>query len=192
MGEWHLSKYNIISQISPTTIGCFNSLRSSYCELNIQEALVFMDLNKFDLDDILIEKLKKLGMVVDFDEQEYLKSFTILSYALRDSIVHLTIATTLACNFNCPYCFEKHCNDNNKMSIETQNKLIEFIKNLLIKSEKKQLKIVWFGGEPLLAIDIIENISKQIIPFCDENNIIYNSDIITNGYLFNQCHAGQK
>ena len=185
MGEWHLSKYNIISQISPYSIACFNSLRGSYYELNKQEISIFMNFDKVNLNDETIEKFKKLGIIVNFDEQEYLKSSMILTYALRDDIVHFTIATTLACNFNCPYCFEKHYN-NSKMSIEIQNKLINFIKKTLIDSKKKRLKIVWFGGEPLLAPDVIENISKEIIPFCDNNNIIYSSSIITNGYLFNQ------
>lgn len=41
----------------------------------------------------------------------------------------------------------------------------------------------WFGGEPLLALDIIKYMSEKFINYCGENKIGYSSDIVTNGTL---------
>lgn len=179
MGEWHLSKYNIFSSISPSIIACFNSLKGSYCELSPEEVS-----NLYNLSDIN-KKFIETGMVVNFDEQEYLKSLVITKYNKKNESIKITIATTLACNFNCPYCFEKHYN-NSVMTLEIQNKVVSFIKKIVSYSGKNKLHITWFGGEPLLALEVIENISKEVISFCEKKNVLYTASIITNGFLFTQ------
>ena len=182
--EWHLSEYNIFSNISPFVVGCFNSFKGSYSEFTPSTILKLYELKDFDIEDNFYKKCIEAGIVVNFNEKELLKTLTITNYEKRNN-VHITIAPTLACNFNCPYCFEKH-DDNSFMDLETQEKTLEFIKKILSFSKKDKLHIHWFGGEPLLAIDIIENISKDIIKYCEDNKIQYSSSMISNGYLFNQ------
>jgi len=46
--------------------------------------------------------------------------------------------------------------------------------------------IEWFGGEPLLNLDIIDMISIGLINYCDNHNIKYRAYIITNGSLINE------
>lgn len=41
----------------------------------------------------------------------------------------------------------------------------------------------WFGGEPLLAIDVIEYISNALIEICRKNGVIYRAAMTTNAYL---------
>ena len=53
------------------------------------------------------------------------------------------------------------------------------------------INITWFGGEPLLNVEIINYICEKLV----ENNIKFISSIITNGYLFNDklvTMAGHK
>lgn len=45
------------------------------------------------------------------------------------------------------------------------------------------MEICWFGGEPLLAMDVIENISKEVINICKKLKKLYNASITTNGFL---------
>lgn len=95
----------------------------------------------------------------------------------NNTIDNYTILTTGDCNARCYYCYQKNI-DKTYMSIGTANN----VSNFIINNSKNDVKLNWFGGEPLLndkAIDIITNNLK-------ENNINYVSNIITNGYLFNE------
>lgn len=46
-----------------------------------------------------------------------------------------------------------------------------------------KVEINWFGGEPLLNIDAIENISNKVIELCKRSKKLYYGTITTNGYL---------
>jgi uncharacterized protein len=80
------------------------------------------------------------------------------------------------------------------MSLETEQKIINMIEKKV--NTINSLKITWYGGEPLLNIDVIERLTNRIVPLCNDNNVQYSSHIITNGYLLtrenililNKCH----
>ncbi|MDD5494137.1 MAG: radical SAM protein [Dehalococcoidia bacterium] len=115
---------------------------------------------------------------VDDDIRNRLKLISALDKYNRDCS-NLTIIPTLDCNFRCTYCYEKDRIKPVYMTDETENALIEFIEQ---KSKGgKELRIQWFGGEPLLAYERIVSISRKI----NKLNINYESAIITNGYLLN-------
>src|SRR5699024_2138720 len=68
--------------------------------------------------------------------------------------------------------------------IELQDRILE-----LLESQKDLLKsfsVTWYGGEPLLAFDVIENLSNKFIDICRKNNIEYTASMVTNGYLLNR------
>lgn len=93
----------------------------------------------------------------------------------------LTIAPTSNCNFRCPYCYEKDVLRNSRMSDNTAESLLKYIKSNM--NTIKELHITWYGGEPLLEIGRIEELSSNIIELCKENNVRYTANIITNGYF---------
>ncbi len=100
--------------------------------------------------------------------------------ATSNDILHLIIFPTESCNFRCVYCYE-----NFKFG-RMRPDIIEGIKNYLSKRihELNYLSISWFGGEPLLALDIIEDISEYILSIINNfNDLIFHSHITTNGYL---------
>lgn len=72
--------------------------------------------------------------------------------------VCITICPTLACNFECPYCFEDR--GRGKMAPEIQDDIVRLAERMLDASKAKKLAITWFGGEPLMATDVIEALSK--------------------------------
>ena len=45
------------------------------------------------------------------------------------------------------------------------------------------MRVEWFGGEPLLCMDVIENLSKHFIDICRKAHKGYTAAITTNGYL---------
>ena len=87
----------------------------------------------------------------------------------------LTIAVTRNCNFNCSYCYEGN-RSGYPMSKEVEDKLMDFID---LHKREDQLAIVWYGGEPLLAMDRIRSIDKRL----KEKGRKYNAFLVTNGYL---------
>ena len=94
----------------------------------------------------------------------------------------ITVAPTLACNFKCTYCFEQPSSE--KMSQKTADTVYDFVlKNL---KDKTSFGVCWYGGEPLLALDIIEYLSRRFITLCKTLNIPYDADIISNGFLMNK------
>ena len=86
-----------------------------------------------------------------------------------------TLLTTTACNAQCHYCYQQ--------GIQTQfmtKQVIDDLINFFIEDRvSPPLKIRWFGGEPLLNIEIIDYICEQL----NKNNITYQSIFLSNGYL---------
>lgn len=79
--------------------------------------------------------------------------------ALNPAALHLILFPTEKCNFRCTYCYEDF--EIGKMSPE----IVQAIKTLLSHraSSLSRLEISWFGGEPLLARDVIESITLHIL-----------------------------
>lgn len=98
------------------------------------------------------------------------------------SAMGLVIAPTLACNMACKYCFEG--TKAGRMSPRVVESLIGFIESR--SAQLKDLQITWYGGEPLLAMDIIEDITASILELAKERRFTYSASMISNGYLLNR------
>lgn len=136
-----------------------------------------------ELDENVLDFLRRKKILVEKDEDENylleleLKS-NIIAYSLQS--LGLVVAPTTRCNFACPYCFEEN-KGIKKMSDQTIDNLLEFIKEHV---NTKYLNLVWYGGEPLLAFDVIKKILPRIKKELSVELNIH--QIITNGYYFNE------
>jgi len=86
--------------------------------------------------------------------------------------------TTINCNGNCAYCYEKgdfFGEVNPIMSEEAADKAVKYLQDKYDKISK----VSFFGGEPILNFKIIKHIVEQL----EANFIIENYDIVTNGAL---------
>lgn len=115
------------------------------------------------------EKLKLM-------ELRYLRNAACFS----TSNLTLTICPTLACNFACPYCFEDSQDDATVMDEQTIEALLDFIGK---HQGTRHLSVSWYGGEPTLAFNVIENLTKKFIALFPD---YADAGIITNGYLLDQ------
>ena len=95
------------------------------------------------------------------------------------SSLGLVIAPTMACNMACKYCFEE--NKSGRMSEETMAAVVAFVRKRA--SVLGSLDITWYGGEPLLALDIIERLTNEFLALAREFKIAYTASVVTNGYL---------
>ncbi|MBO7529051.1 MAG: SPASM domain-containing protein [Bacteroidales bacterium] len=173
------SKYNILCSIKDGCILLYNSLYKQLIKINADEYNIIkndtIDANS-DLGKLLVE-MKYVVLTTD-NELEYYKYHYNRTH-FDNSVLALSILTTLACNMSCPYCYESK--SNTFMKEETANQIINWVdKNL---TGKKTLSVNWFGGEPLLRLNIIEYLSQRFMSLCKKHNIEYKAGITTNGYL---------
>ena len=184
------TKYNHLFESDKFGYLLYNSITNSFLKLeeNIYKQLIQLKeepsfYKKIDIE--LMELLKSMCVIFDGKEED-IDNILLMQYQIQQfdkTQRNLTIIPTLDCNFKCAYCFESDTIRSIYMSDIVEEKLIDFITNEY-ESDKnlKQLNIVWFGGEPLLAYDRICTISESLIKM----NIPFNAQIITNGYLLTE------
>lgn len=181
MKKWKLSQYNIL----------YNKDNRKYILNTATGAIGELDENNkknFDNNNNLVCLQKEVletgieeGFIVpsDLDEKKLIE-LNYLKAQFNDEYLGIVISPTMQCNFACPYCFEPRIKD--KMSSKTQDDLISFIE-LHMKKGIKHLDVTWYGGEPLIYKDIINNLTKKIKKLTVGYNVKYSAYIITNGYL---------
>lgn len=161
----------------------YNARTNSLALMDKRDLNKFLDFDKEknSISEELLNDLEYGGFIVqdDYDELKEIK-YSLFKSRFETSSLGLTIAPTLNCNFGCVYCYEKSSRNTAVMDEAIQKQIIELIKQH--SSSIHTLSIVWYGGEPLLAMDVIENMSKEIIKICEEKNITYIGQMISNGF----------
>ncbi|MDO5048143.1 MAG: radical SAM protein [Anaerococcus sp.] len=175
------SNYNFIYEYESDYL-IYNSLKNSLAVLTDKE------LNDFNNDNLSYDEISQFkygGFLIDddFDELDYIK-FNLLNSRYDKSSLGLTIAPTLDCNFACEYCYEKEHSEKFYMKEEVEKYLLDFVREKAKSSNR--IDVSWYGGEPLLNYKTIDRLTQGFLKIADENNIIYRSYIITNGYLLNE------
>jgi len=112
-----------------------------------------------DLKDILEE---------GFSDQEFDPEKMIF----EKEYLEPTLLLTYDCNFDCVYCFQKNFRKKGGVSDYVVRGFINYIRR---NSEDKKVRVTYFGGEPLLQMKRIEEISKELEG--------YSFSIVTNGSL---------
>jgi uncharacterized protein len=95
------------------------------------------------------------------------------------TVLGLTIMPTSRCNLSCKYCYEKKYD--NTMDEKTKDYLLKFAEERMVLA--KYLDITWYGGEPLLELNTIVDLSNRLIELSKRYNAAYSAGIITNGTL---------
>lgn len=176
------SKYNHLF-IRDGKCFLYNSLSNCFIELsehyydkckNVENSGVIEDFS-VEFRDLLIKK----KAIVDSDEDELNNLILMQNQRVFDTTsMGLTIAPTQLCNFACSYCYEDF-RVNKSIDKQTCENLITFIKSY---KELKDLNVTWYGGEPLIAINTIRDLSKEFLNL----DLNYSATIITNGYLLSK------
>ena len=186
--DMKLSRYNFLRQFDDATI-FFNAATCALAVVdeNFLRAVDAVKNNSFDeknFDAQLIADMKSSGCLVDddVDELERLEFYRNVSKYDATNF-GLTIAPTLDCNFRCKYCFETHPKGN--MSAETQAALVAFVESRLERA--KNFSVTWYGGEPLLAKEIIWSLSEKFLALCEKFSVEYDAFIITNASLLDDA-----
>jgi len=191
-----MSTYNFVTQDNDGNLILYNFLTglTSLTKIMKNDVEKFRQifLDNHEISATSLEKytetvgvLRKAGILVDADiDENILYDAKIYDEAYENKLA-LTIHPTGKCNFKCPYCFENpqhfHRED---MTKEAQNTMIKFVQKEI--PNHKALHVAWFGGEPLVAPEIIKNLSEKFIQICKIRHIPYYGEIVTNGYLLDE------
>lgn len=131
----------------------------------------------------IIEELIKRGMIVEENTDE-LRILNNLIEKVRNSGPYSFLFTvTLACNFRCVYCYEeKHPA---RMTWDVANRCVDFMVEKVKETKQKDVRVIFYGGEPLLEFDLIKKIlieSKRRLP----NDVRISTGLVTNGSLLTE------
>jgi uncharacterized protein len=113
-----------------------------------------------------------VGLAVDATQAK-------LARILTSKAQELILLPTEKCNFRCTYCYEDF--KIGKMSAGVQSAVEQFIDRRIATLDR--LLLSWFGGEPLLAQEVVRRISR----FAHERSRIHGTNLAgsltTNAYL---------
>ena len=175
------SRYNLIFDHNGKKLA-FNTSSCALAEVDKSFLNVLNHSKDLDFynDSELIKNMKEGSYIIedDCDELDQLKMLNYIG-KFNSKDLSLVIAPTLNCNFACPYCFEN--SQKGFINKDVQKALFDWVEKSA--KNKSNINISWYGGEPLLAKDIIFKMSNKFLDICKKQGVDYNAYIITNGYL---------
>lgn len=187
--KWFPSRFNAISQTESGELILYNSYTGAIVVVTAEEKKdVLQALKRSGIDRELspVEKtLAECGFLVPEHANEEKRAQFLHQTLHRTDAMHLIVLPTEACNFRCTYCYQDF--SRGKMSRNVVNGLKHFLKNKIPRLE--HLTVSWFGGEPLLAYDVIEELSEAIVEWTDRHGVTYQAEMSTNGYFYRNKHC---
>lgn len=128
------------------------------------------------------ETLIELGIVVPSlpEEREEMLAY-VDDLNITSKTLNITLAMNLDCNLACPYCFEGTRKGNYFLSEETADDFLRFVDKRI--SGVDDIKITFYGGEPLLGFDRIASISRRMTTLANAARVSFSFGLVTNGTL---------
>jgi uncharacterized protein len=101
------------------------------------------------------------------------------TYQYRNDVLELILLPSEECNFRCVYCYESF----------PRGTMEKWVRQAVINLARQRMplvrafKISWFGGEPLLGFEAIQEIAPACLELANQNGVRFASSITTNAYL---------
>lgn len=105
-----------------------------------------------------------------------------VAQALSPRLQELILLPTEKCNLRCTYCYEDF--KIGRMSERTQTAIERFLEQRV--EQLTGLRFSWFGGEPLVAKDIVLRLSRFADALCERNGVDFNGGLTTNAYFLDR------
>lgn len=178
-------------------VDCFiirNTLTTTTIKINkktkekIDNLLTFVDCEYlYSLKDPtnqekIIRTLLDKGILVDLainEKQRYKELF--LKHRQEDKVFAIYITTTTNCQLDCSYCFEGSKKKKEYITIEEADKIVRWTAEYLNQNICEKLRIIFYGGEPLLNKKIIRYILPKLKNIADDKKLSFETGILTNG-----------
>jgi uncharacterized protein len=176
MAKW--SRYNLLVKENDNYLLLFNTRTGALARLNPERQKDIK--NPLNIPDDFLKFMLGQGFLVgdNIDELELIANTHKAAKENKDSL-SVTIELTQACNFRCLYCYQQR---NPK---RLKNLAYEKVCRFLIKkiSKLKHLHINWFGGEPLIEMQTLKQLTRLLLAETRDRGCIFSHFITTNGYM---------
>lgn len=176
--------------------GIYNPLKNSvsFVDNNVMELLEKSDIinkesfcEKTDTTSKEFDDLLESGVIVD-EKYNYNDNIDKIYKEYIDRGSNLSVSymlTTTNCNLACKYCFIENEMENDyvkkEMTVKVASDSIDFLNK--IPTNNNEVRINYYGGEPLLNFDAIKTSSERIKEI--KNSIKFKKALVTNGTLIN-------
>ncbi len=182
------SNYNIYKEIENELL-LYNTL--SEAKIIISKELY--DMKVIDIESTVVEKLKKMGFIVDASKNEFESVLPALKPLFEQTkTFYLFVQITDYCNLQCGYCFNSANANVDVEEIKLNiNKFNEFIMNYKCYNV---CSVIFTGGEPILKYNSIIKLQKILMSNFEKVNstIITNATILTEKVVSDLLEFGIK
>lgn len=187
------SIYNVFIEQDKEYTTIFNSFSGGIIKLE-NEIYTVLKNGLFTKNQInYFDELIKGGYIVLKDIDEYRRVYILHeNYNMNPNptTVSYVLVPTLNCNLRCVYCFQKNYTRNKSGEIFSKGAMTSIIDFIVQENQGntnlRNIKINWFGGEPLLCFESIILFYEQLSDRLSEKNISIKTGITTNGVLLNE------
>ncbi|WP_129843483.1 radical SAM protein [Streptomyces sp. RFCAC02] len=93
----------------------------------------------------------------------------------------VTIMPTSYCNMACDYCGQEHF----KAPVDRARveRVVARVEAMFADPEVDEVTVTWFGGEPLLALRVVRDMTRRFLAAAGEHGKRYRARLVTNGSL---------
>jgi uncharacterized protein len=179
------SRYNVAAKLSNGDWALYNSLTGTRIRI-AAGALTAAQASSIErcasaeaepLTASLHQELISLGFFLPVGVDELAIATGRHYEVARNSLTRrVTVILTRACNLGCVYCYQ----DKEKKSARDDLQRVQRFLRRQIKSNGL-LQITWFGGEPLLRLSVIRQLSVFVQEECAKKGCRYGATMSTNG-----------
>lgn len=183
-----LSKYNLLVQSDhDDQYILFNTFNGNCIMISSSVADAIKQSNLELLTKQDIDLFEQTGVLIpDNVEEDKIYSYMQNQEKYASSYLSATVLLTESCNLRCIYCFQGHDRTPVTMDIEQADRFISFLTAAAKMNGSKHVAVLLFGGEPLINIEIGFYILSKVKEFCQQNEMVFSSSIITNGTLLDE------
>jgi uncharacterized protein len=184
------SRFNMWTRSNDGTLVVFNSFSSALLEfrgdtsLSVEHMLRGDTIGRGELEEFLATQ--SVLVPKGCGEMEIARKLHEQPFEDEGSL-GLMLLSHENCNFRCKYCYE---------DFKRGRMLPEVVVGILALIRKRapglrSLSIGWFGGEPLLAFDLVERIATGAREICATHGVRFSSNMTTNGSLLEPERAAR-
>jgi uncharacterized protein len=127
----------------------------------------------------LTARLRRNGFLVDPDFDELAVVRERYWRARGNAPVVLLVTTTMDCNLGCYYCYESRSPD--ALRITDVDEIVSIARERLGRQGKRSLHVDWYGGEPMMNLELLEQASLALQELCRSEGMSYHASAISNG-----------
>jgi len=131
------------------------------------------------VDPRVLAELVAMELLVPGDEDELAVVLGRSHAAIDDGDnLYLVVQPTAACQLGCGYCGQEHGPD--RLGPEDQELLVARVRRRLAERPYRTMTVAWFGAEPLLALDVIRQLTPRLRAAATEAGVHYQSKMASN------------